>query len=747
MKILSTSPLLLGLALARGISSAVAQGTAFHYQGRFTDNGSPANGAYDLRFVLYDAASAGQQIGPTLPLAAVPVTNGLFNVALDFGAGAFNGDARWLELGVRAAGSLSNFTTLAPRQALLPTPYAIRAGQVSAAGLTGTLPQAALPTNVARLDTSPVFTGPVTAPSFAGNGAQLTSLNPTAIGPPGTFTFLSPSFGFSPAFSMAVGAEPYFHTVVDVNGDGWPDLAVPNYEGDSITVLTNNRQGGLVLAATVALAGGPLQINAADVNGDGWADLIVLNFGSGNQPNGSMVVLTNDSRGGFAVSMRYDFADPSFQSQLQGLAIADFNHDGRVDFACGMRWYDTVYVFTNHTAGRFSLASTSVVSSYVVGLVAPDVNRDGWADLVSANWQNGTLSVMTNDHKGAFGLATNLTVGAAASTVTSADVNGDGWPDLISSDSTQQPVNALTVFLNDGRGGFIEDARLLVPGKPADGLAVADLNGDGWVDLVSANAGNDTCSVFTNNGRGKFTLAATLAVGSTPINVVAVDLNRDGLPDLVTANLNADTISVLMRGTAQLEANFGRVTAGSFAGNGQALTNLSASSLTGTIAKAQLPANLARTDGNPVFTGDVRITGLLRSGSETGTAEAPSPAGLVVRRINTSNTATNQVVARAGALTLMRDGTSGGFLLRYPASPGSIAVACLGVNAAGAPLNFVTTLANPASAGAVAVLTDAQNAAHFQASFGLKGSHLTQLTLTRFDSGYWAGTVISTFNQ
>ncbi len=103
-----------------------AQTPQFTYQGRLTDSGSPANGAYDLQFKLYDAVTGGTQIGITTTLEDVAVSNGNFNVTLDFGSAAFPGANRWLEIGVRPGASMGAFTTLTPRQPLTSTPYAIR---------------------------------------------------------------------------------------------------------------------------------------------------------------------------------------------------------------------------------------------------------------------------------------------------------------------------------------------------------------------------------------------------------------------------------------------------------------------------------------------------------------------------------------------------------------------------------------------------------------------------------------------
>lgn len=117
------------LALSAGVTTADAPlGTAFTYQGRLTDGGNAANGTYDFEFRLFDAVSGGAQIGATLTKDNVSVASGLFVVTLDFGASAFGGRARFLQIGVRPGSSTGAFTALTPRQALNPTPYALFAG-------------------------------------------------------------------------------------------------------------------------------------------------------------------------------------------------------------------------------------------------------------------------------------------------------------------------------------------------------------------------------------------------------------------------------------------------------------------------------------------------------------------------------------------------------------------------------------------------------------------------------------------
>ncbi len=113
------------LVFAVHAARAPAQTTAFTYQGQLTEAGTGANGNYDMQFTLFDIAAGGVQLGPAQAVPTVPVSNGLFTVQLDFGVNAFPGANRFVEIGVRPTGG-SGFQTLAPRQQISSTPYAIR---------------------------------------------------------------------------------------------------------------------------------------------------------------------------------------------------------------------------------------------------------------------------------------------------------------------------------------------------------------------------------------------------------------------------------------------------------------------------------------------------------------------------------------------------------------------------------------------------------------------------------------------
>src|SRR5437764_12455690 len=111
-----TLALLLTIAVA-----ASAQTSSFNYQGRLTDGGTAATGIYDLQFKLFDSSGGPNQIGSTFTNGTVQVTSGIFTLQLDFGAPAFDGSARFLEIGVRPNGSGGAYTILSPRQPITST--------------------------------------------------------------------------------------------------------------------------------------------------------------------------------------------------------------------------------------------------------------------------------------------------------------------------------------------------------------------------------------------------------------------------------------------------------------------------------------------------------------------------------------------------------------------------------------------------------------------------------------------------
>ncbi len=174
-------------SLFTAVNSTFAQGSEFTYQGRFTQSGTNFTGDVEFRFSLWNAASAGDPVTDTNTVI-VAVNNGSFSVPLDFGVGAFPGADRWVQIEARTV--IGPFSTLTPRQKVTATPYALTAGNVTgsvpAAQVKGLLPasQVSGTLSLTQLPASVVTnhaTNLTLDGSFTGNGGGLTNVSASSL--------------------------------------------------------------------------------------------------------------------------------------------------------------------------------------------------------------------------------------------------------------------------------------------------------------------------------------------------------------------------------------------------------------------------------------------------------------------------------------------------------------------------------------------------------------------------------------
>ena len=168
---------------------------------------------------------------------------------------------------------------------------------------------------------------------------------------------------------------------------------------------------------------------------------------------------------------------------------------------------------------------------------------DGKADLVIANDQTGTVSVLLGNGDGTFQGPTTFSAGTAPVSVAVADVTGDGYSDLIVANDTNP--GSVSVLLGNGNGTFQSPTSFAAAAQPLS-VAAMDVNGDGKPDLVVAYANSASVSVLLGNGNATFQSPISFATGPDPASVAVADVNGDGRPDLVAANAASNTVSVLL---------------------------------------------------------------------------------------------------------------------------------------------------------------------------------------------------------
>ncbi|HUB09958.1 MAG TPA: VCBS repeat-containing protein [Myxococcales bacterium] len=364
----------------------------------------------------------------------------------------------------------------------------------------------------------------------------------------GTTGGTSCNIGFSSPVSYPVQTWPNSVAAGDLNGDGTPDLVVASVGTtgvpiNSVSVLLNDGAGAFASQVTYVVDLGPNGSNPSsvaiqDLNGDGFPDLAVT-----CSATNAVSILFNAGNGTFGNPTTYPVGD--FPASIQ---IGDIDGDGLPDLAFANSGDGTVGVMFGRGDGGFGSQIT-----YAAGGSGPfdpgyirlaNLTGGPLPDLAVSNTDSDNLAVLLNDGTGRFGSPatfpmTNAPFGLAAGALTE--------PGVLDLAVTFPGSTGLSVLTNDGNGGFIPQATNYAAASGAS-VAVTDLNGDGLEDIVAGNEDGTVC-VLLNSGGGNFVFWGEFPDGSPPDNVTSIavaDFNGDGRPDLAVTNLTDGTVSVLL---------------------------------------------------------------------------------------------------------------------------------------------------------------------------------------------------------
>jgi hypothetical protein len=289
----------------------------------------------------------------------------------------------------------------------------------------------------------------------------------------------------------------------------------------------------------------PFGIAIADFNGDGKPDVAITNAISG-----TLGVFIATGTSSFQGEITY--AAGSFPI---GVTAGDFNGDGAQDLAVTNYSSDTFGVFIGTGTGAFQSQVTYATDSEPQSITVSDYNGDGRQDLAVANRSSNSISIFIGTGTGTFQSALTTPTGSLPQYITTSDFNNDGKQDLA---VTLSDSDSVGIFLGTGSGTFQPQVTYSTGSYPK-GITTGDYNGDGKRDLALTNYNSDTFSVLLGTGTGSFQTQVTYATDSAPQDIATGDFNGDGKQDLAVINNTSDTLGIYLgtgNGTFQPEVTF-----------------------------------------------------------------------------------------------------------------------------------------------------------------------------------------------
>jgi hypothetical protein len=351
------------------------------------------------------------------------------------------------------------------------------------------------------------------------------------------------AFSFAPPQMRVAGLEGQEMSGVsaaDVNGDGYMDVVVAGFDSgvmggnSTVGVLLGRPNGTVSPAKNYPMPGsGPLtSVATGDFNEDGSPDAAI-----GSPFDSRLAVSLNDGEGAFE--------PPSFVENgewaPEGLAVADFDHDGHLDVAGADG--GAYSIFLGKGDGTFAAGAVHEISRYTITLAAGDFNGDGDVDLALGNLDSSTVPILFGNGDGAFTAGPKVKLSSLVTDecgcvetwgIAADDVNGDGLDDIVTADRFE---NRIFSIISQPDESFTPMGPFATGDEGNDiSVALGDLNGDGNLDAVTANYLESTASVLAGDGTGNFTAAAQLGAGELPYSNAIADIDGDGKLDLLFAD-------------------------------------------------------------------------------------------------------------------------------------------------------------------------------------------------------------------
>jgi hypothetical protein len=339
-----------------------------------------------------------------------------------------------------------------------------------------------------------------------------------------------------PLLTFDGGPEGVAIEVADVDGDGRPDLLKSNGAAGTLSVCLGYGNGSFGAVSSVSTLRYPTAIAVGDLNGDGAVDIITPDT-QGTTASQFMGV----PNGAGSFHGRHELGVPAYPMFC---AIANLDGDGKPDLV-SIGSLGTVTVWRGYGDGGFYSPTNYPVQADSRSFAIGDLNGDGIPDIAAIEGNYWTISILLGNGDGTFAPAIEHKFSVENPyCIAIGDLDGDGHPDLVVSGD-----QAIAIYRGHGDGSFDWSPSTPVWANPSfdpTQVALADLNGDGHLDVLAVNSDIDSVSVWLGNGDCALGARAEYRVGRRPSGVTVADLNGDSHPDVVVSCQSSFAVSVLL---------------------------------------------------------------------------------------------------------------------------------------------------------------------------------------------------------
>jgi len=471
------------------------------------------------------------------------------------------------------------------------------------------------------------------------------SLAGTSLGSPER-GFSSGGFNLGSCGDANQNTCPEAIVAADLNGDGQPDVVVADAVNNVVSVALRNPDGTFGPKTDYAMGFETYAAVAADVNNDGIPDIVVGGWGN--------AVLLGNGDGTFTQGP----VTPYFGIAEVGMTVADLDGDGNLDVATVNYQYNRVAVSLGNGDGSFQPLVRYSVDYSPQAIAAADFNGDGKLDLVVSNScgndsncnGNGTVTILLGNGDGTFQPQTRYDSGMDSPFMVVGDFNHDNNPDVaVANFCTDYTVRqagctnagAISILLGNGDGTLA--AAVAYPTAPgARRIVAADFDGDGNLDLATANEIGQNVSVLFGNPDGTFQPRIDVAIGKILWTIAAADLDGGGRADLLVPSHDGYLtvllsilqmkqqfqINTLATGSHNMTASYAGDA--NYAASSSAVVVAQASNMAPNIGITQTADNAAVTTGNQIGFQiyAANMNSVNGTGPATGvTVSDPLPAG------------------------------------------------------------------------------------------------------------------------